>query len=121
MQNLLLECNILSKITELILEMKLISNVTFFGTVENYLRNLLKLFSKICNISFLLFAILPHQFDNQQEYEGIYESSTTQEGQSATIQKGSFYEKVLISINIVFTVLFTIECILKLLAFGLKV
>lgn len=80
-----------------------------------------ELFLQIVMCLFVLFAILPHQFDNQQEFEGIYESSTTQEGQSATIQKGSFYERVLISINIVFTVLFTIECILKLLAFGLKV
>ncbi|KAK3088414.1 hypothetical protein FSP39_018877 [Pinctada imbricata] len=33
---------------------------------------------------------------------------------------GKKYERVLIVINIIFTVLFTIECILKLLAFGLK-
>lgn len=31
------------------------------------------------------------------------------------------YERVLISINIIFTTLFTIECVLKLLAFGIKV
>ncbi|XP_056009827.1 voltage-dependent calcium channel type A subunit alpha-1-like isoform X8 [Ostrea edulis] len=30
------------------------------------------------------------------------------------------YERVLISINIIFTILFTIECVLKLLAFGIK-
>lgn len=83
---------------------------------------LFKPFFQTCNVSFyFFFAILHHQFDNQQEFEGIYESSTTQEGQSANIQKGTFYERVLISINIVFTILFTIECILKLLAFGLKV
>jgi len=45
----------LSKITELILEMKLISNVTFFGTVENYLGNLWNFFPKF--VTFLFYFL----------------------------------------------------------------
>lgn len=60
----------------------------------------------------VLFCLLDLQFDNRQEFE-------EEPGQNETIR--SFYERILISINIVFTVLFTIECILKLLALGVKV
>ncbi|XP_053380538.1 voltage-dependent calcium channel type A subunit alpha-1-like isoform X4 [Mercenaria mercenaria] len=65
-------------------------------------------------------VVLMMKFNNQQEFENKYRERSTENGHPNIADQGSFYEKVLISINIVFTVLFTIECILKLLAFGIK-
>ncbi|WAR31930.1 CAC1A-like protein [Mya arenaria] len=61
--------------------------------------------------------VLMMKFNNQQDYEENFQRSSYVEGHTS---KGSFYEQVLISINVVFTILFTIECILKLMAFGIK-
>lgn len=70
----------------------------------------------------LLFLQFLHQFNNQKEFEeNFWRKQSEEEKSSIPPEEGSFYERVLISINIVFTVLFTIECILKLLAFGIKV
>ncbi|XP_060591923.1 voltage-dependent calcium channel type A subunit alpha-1-like isoform X8 [Ruditapes philippinarum] len=65
-------------------------------------------------------VVLMMKFNNQQDFENKFRERSTENGHTSITDQGSFYEKVLISINIIFTVLFTIECILKLLAFGIK-
>ncbi|XP_069119459.1 voltage-dependent calcium channel type A subunit alpha-1-like isoform X4 [Argopecten irradians] len=57
--------------------------------------------------------VLMMKFTNQSQFDGT-------QGNDDLAAASSQYERVLISINIVFTVLFTIECVLKILAFGIK-
>lgn len=64
----------------------------------------------------LFSKLLKFQFTNQSQFDGTHQGNNADFATSS-----SQYERVLISINIVFTILFTVECILKILAFGVKV
>lgn len=74
--------------------------------------------------AFLYFPLLKFQFSRTSQFDDSVrdrlEEQAAQTAMGAPVVAFN-YERILIFVNIVFTVLFTVECILKLIAFGVKV